>query len=57
MIRRYFTVKTDQRSVEYMFDKRQKSKIKKDKILRSRMELSCHNFEIRYPTKLGEHFS
>ncbi len=43
---RHFTLKTDQRSVSYMFDKHQKSKIKNDKIMRWRMELSCFNFDI-----------
>ena len=43
-----FTLKTDQRSVSYMFDKRQKSKIKNDKIMRWRMELSCFDFDITY---------
>ena len=31
---KHFTLKTDQKSVSYMFDKRQKSKIKNDKIMR-----------------------
>ena len=31
---RHFSVKTDQRSVSYMFDKRHKNKIKNEKILR-----------------------
>jgi transposase InsO family protein len=43
-----FTLKTDQRSVSYMFDKKQKSKIKNDKIMRWRMELSCYDFDIIY---------
>lgn len=45
---KHFTVKTDQRSVSYMFDKSQKSKIKNDKIMRWRMELSCYDFDIIY---------
>ena len=45
---RHFSIKTDQRSVSYMFDKRQKNKIKNDKIMRWRMELSCFDFDIIY---------
>ena len=45
---KHFTLKTDQKSVSYMFDKRQKSKIKNDKIMRWRMELSCFDFDIMY---------
>ena len=48
LIGRHFTIKTDQRSVSYMFDKRHKNKIKNDKILRWRMELSCYDFDIVY---------
>ena len=43
---RHFTIKTDQRSVSFMFDKQHKNKIKNDKILRWRMELSCYDFDI-----------
>lgn len=45
---RHFTIKTDQRSVSYMFDKLHKNKIKNDKIMRWRMELSCFDFDIVY---------
>lgn len=45
---RHFTICTDQRSVSYIFDKKHKSKIKNDKILRWRMELSCYDFNIIY---------
>lgn len=45
---RHFTIKTDQRSVRFMFDKQHRSKIKNDKILRWRMELSCYDFDIVY---------
>ena len=48
LLGRRFTLKTDQRSVSFMFDKRQKSKIKNDKIMRWRMELSCFDFDIVY---------
>ena len=45
---RHFTIKTDQRSVSYMFDKQHKNKIKNDKFMRWRMELSCYDFDIVY---------
>lgn len=45
---RHFTIKTDQRSVRFMFDKQHKIKVKNDKILRWRMELSCYDFDIVY---------
>lgn len=43
-----FTLRTDQKSVAYMFDTTRKSKIKNDKMARWRMELSCFNFCIEY---------
>uniref|UniRef100_A0A5S6QM86 RNA-directed DNA polymerase n=1 Tax=Trichuris muris TaxID=70415 RepID=A0A5S6QM86_TRIMR len=43
---RHFTIKTDQRSVSFMLDKRHSNKIKNDKIMRWRMELSCLDFDI-----------
>ena len=43
-----FSLKTDQKSVSYMFDQRHKGKIKNDKIMRCRVELSCYNFDIVY---------
>ena len=49
---RHFSLKTDQRSVAYMFDRKQRGKIKNDKIMRWRMELSCYNFDIVY--RLGK---
>ena len=45
---KHFTIKTDQRSVKFMFDKQHKNKIKNDKILRWRMEISCFDFDIIY---------
>nr|XP_027225402.1 uncharacterized protein LOC113817525 [Penaeus vannamei] len=48
LTRRHFTIKTDQRSVRFMFDKQHKIKVKNDKILRWRMELSCYDFDIIY---------
>ena len=45
---RHFTLVTDQKSVSYMFDQRHKTKIKNDKIMRWRLELSCYSFDIIY---------
>ena len=45
---RHFTIKIDQRSVAYMFDNKQRGKIKNDKIMRWRTELSCYSFNIVY---------
>ena len=45
---RHFSIKTDQRSVVYMFDNKQKGKIKNEKIMRWRIELSCYSFDIIY---------
>ena len=45
---RHFTLITDQKSVSFMFDMQHKGKIKNDKILRWRLELSCFNFDIIY---------
>ena len=45
---RYFRLITDQQAVSYMFDYNKHGKIKNDKILRWRAELSCFNFEIKY---------
>ena len=45
---RRFSLKTDQRSVSFIFDKGHKGKIKNDKIFRWRMELSCYDFDIIY---------
>ncbi|KFD63456.1 hypothetical protein M514_10596 [Trichuris suis] len=43
---KHFAIKTDQRSVSFMFSKQHRSKIKNDKILRWRTELSCLDFDI-----------
>ncbi|XP_038652364.1 uncharacterized protein LOC119965671 [Scyliorhinus canicula] len=52
---RRFTLLTDQRSVAFMFDNAQRGKIKNDKILRWRIELSTYNYDILYrPGKLNE---
>ena len=45
---KHFSLKTDQKSVSYMFDQRHKGKIKNDKIMRWRVELSCYSFDIVY---------
>lgn len=44
----HFTLKTDQKSVSYMFNQRHQGKIKNDKIMRWRIELSCYSFDIEY---------
>ena len=45
---KHFTLRTDQKSVSFMFDQKHKGKIKNDKILRWRIELSCYSFDIVY---------
>ena len=45
---KHFTLKTDQKSVAFMFNKKLKGKIKNDKILRWRIDLSCCSFDIEY---------
>nr|XP_039262013.1 uncharacterized protein LOC120338143 [Styela clava] len=45
---RRFIMKTDQKSVSYMFDLRHKGKIKNEKITRWRIELSGYSFDIAY---------
>ena len=50
-----FTLLTDQRSVAFMFDNKQRGKIKNDKILRWRIELSTYNYDILYrPGKFND---
>ena len=44
----HFILKTDQKSVTYMFDKEHRGKIRNNKIERWRMELSCYSYEIIY---------
>ena len=48
MLDRYFRVVTDQRSVSFMFEKSHSSKIKNDKIMRWRLELSNYTYDISY---------
>ena len=43
-----FTLRTDQRSVSFMFNQTRKGKVKNDKIYRWRLDLSCYNFDIVY---------
>ena len=45
---KHFTLITDQHSVSYMFDSKHRGKIKNDKIMRWRIELSTYNFDIFY---------
>ena len=44
----HFTLKTDQKSVSYMFDKQHQGKIKNEKISRWRLELSCYSYDIQH---------
>lgn len=48
LIGRHFTLITDQKSVSFMFDAKHSSKIKNEKILRWRLELTCYSFNIIY---------
>ena len=41
-------MRTDQKSVSYMFDQLNRGKIKNDKIMRWRIELACYSFDIVY---------
>ena len=45
---KHFTLITDQKSVAYMFNTKRRSKIKNDKIMRWRLELSTYDFDIIY---------
>ena len=45
---KHFVLITDQQSVAYMFDKNHGNKIKNDKIMRWRIELSTYDFDIIY---------
>ena len=45
---RHFLLITDQQAVSYMFDTNKHWKIKNNKILRWRVELSCLEFDIKY---------
>lgn len=45
---KHFLVITDQRAVSFLFDAKFKGKIKSDKILRWRIELSSYSFDIKH---------
>lgn len=45
---RQFTIVTDQRAVSYMLNTKVKGKVKNDKILRWRLELTAYSFDICY---------
>ncbi|KAA3675181.1 uncharacterized protein DEA37_0011386 [Paragonimus westermani] len=44
----HFKLLTDQQSVSFMFDDKHKGKVKNDKILRWRIELSCFSYDVVY---------
>jgi len=48
LIGRQFKLITDQEAVSFMFNLKHSSKIKNDKIIRWRLELSCFSFDIQY---------
>ncbi|CAG2212501.1 unnamed protein product [Mytilus edulis] len=45
---KHFTLVTDQEAVSYMFDSKKHGKVKNDKIIRWRTELSCYSYDIKY---------
>ena len=46
---KHFILITDQQSVAFMFSKKHGNKIKNDKIMRWRIELSTYDFDVKYP--------
>ena len=48
LIGRHFQLVTDQQSVRFMFDHKNRGKVKNEKILRWRLELSCFSYDISY---------
>ena len=48
LIGRHFQLITDQKSVAFMFDIKHAGKVKNEKIIRWRMELSCYHYDIIY---------
>ena len=48
LLGRHFKLITDQRSVTFMYNNKRASKIKNDKIMRWRVELSCFKYDIVY---------
>ena len=53
LLGRHFMLITDQRSVTYMYDTKNSSKIKNDKVLHWRVELSPYSYDIHY--RLGKY--
>ncbi|CAC5361814.1 unnamed protein product [Mytilus coruscus] len=45
---KHFTLVTDQEVDSYMFESKKHGKVKKDKIIRWRTELSCYSYDIKY---------
>ena len=45
---RHFILRTDQKSVSYMFDKHHRGKITNEKFLGGRLELSCYSLDLIY---------
>ena len=45
---RHFTLKTDQRSVAFMFDSRKRTKIKNNKIQAWQLELGSFSYDVEY---------
>lgn len=48
LLGRYFTIVTDQQAASYMFNTRTPNRIKNDKLLRWRLELSNYSYDIVY---------
>lgn len=46
LVSKPFKIVTDQKAVSFMFDNKKLGKVKNDKIIRWRLELSCYNYEI-----------
>ena len=48
LLGRHFTLVTDQQSVAFMFNQKERGKIKNDKIMRWRIELSAFSYDIQF---------
>ena len=48
LTRKHFAIRTDQKSISYVFDCKHRNKIKNDKISRWKLELSCYQFDIKH---------
>lgn len=48
LVGKHFTLITDQRSVAFMFDNNRHGKVKNEKIMRWKMDLSCFHYDIVY---------